>query len=216
MSHKSLSWTRLSNETLLFLWARLEWSQLCCCYVRLCFWRGPCNCERAKVLVMQHFCDALVSDHHVISSCYLWFIHANIHVQMCIKRQKQDSLMFFLLYRFLRFYLQALTNIQYELFMVLFTVGASKRDTYIHVILFLKQSRKLGTTWHRCSYGYVWWFTEQLYSTLCDTEAMQCGSFYFFTSWITSSSSITWSLPTFWGLCFTDAPHTSALKETEL
>lgn len=36
---------------------------------------------------------------------------------------------------------------------------------------------------------------------------------YFFTSWITSSSSITWSLPTFWGLCLTDAPHTSALKE---
>lgn len=35
---------------------------------------------------------------------------------------------------------------------------------------------------------------------------------YFFTSWITSSSSMTWSLPTFCGLCLTDAPHTSALK----
>lgn len=37
--------------------------------------------------------------------------------------------------------------------------------------------------------------------------------FHFFTSWITSSSSNTWSLPTFWGLCLTDDPHTRALKE---
>lgn len=36
---------------------------------------------------------------------------------------------------------------------------------------------------------------------------------HFFTSWITSSSSITWSLPTFCGLCLTDEPQTRALKK---
>lgn len=39
--------------------------------------------------------------------------------------------------------------------------------------------------------------------------------FYFLTSWITSSSSSTWSLPTFCGLCFTDDPHTNALQREE-
>lgn len=38
---------------------------------------------------------------------------------------------------------------------------------------------------------------------------------HFFTSWITSSSSITWSLPTFCGLCLTDEPQTRALEEEE-
>lgn len=38
---------------------------------------------------------------------------------------------------------------------------------------------------------------------------------HFFTSWITSSSSITWSLPTFCGLCLTDEPQTRALKKEE-
>lgn len=37
--------------------------------------------------------------------------------------------------------------------------------------------------------------------------------FYFFTIWMTSSSSRVWSLPTFWGLCLTEEPQTSALKE---
>lgn len=44
-----------------------------------------------------------------------------------------------------QFLMQALTNIQYELFMVLSTVGSLKCDTYIHVILSLNYSKKLGT-----------------------------------------------------------------------
>lgn len=34
-----------------------------------------------------------------------------------------------------------------------------------------------------------------------------------FTIWMTSSSLSVWSLPTFWGWCFTDEPHTNALKK---
>lgn len=81
---------------------------------------------------------------------------------------------------------------------------------HIHFIAFKSQQKKKPTDKHG-----LMQFREQLYRTLCDSLAMQWNldSFYFFTSWMTSSSSITWSLPTFWGLCFTDAPHTRALKE---
>lgn len=43
----------------------------------------------------------------------------------------------------------------------------------------------------------------------------QRGRFHFFTIWMTSSSSNVWSLPTFWGLCFTDRPQTRALYGRE-
>lgn len=38
---------------------------------------------------------------------------------------------------------------------------------------------------------------------------------HFFTIWMTSSSSNVWSLPTFWGLCFTERPQTRALYGRE-
>ena len=41
------------------------------------------------------------------------------------------------------------------------------------------------------------------------------GRFHFFTIWMTSSSSNVWSLPTFWGLCFTERPQTRALYGRE-
>lgn len=47
--------------------------------------------------------------------------------------------------QFFQILMQALTNIQYELFMVLSTVGSFECDTYVHVILFLNYSKKLGT-----------------------------------------------------------------------
>lgn len=103
--------------------------------------------------------------------------------------------------------------------MVLSTLGSFfffsfffKRDTYVQVIFFL----------------FFFFTLEQKFWEPQDTDALvdmlswhrshaeRTFPFYFFTSWITSSSSSTWSLPTFWGLCLTDEPHTSALKEGEI
>lgn len=65
-----------------------------------------------------------------------------------------------------------------------------------------------GEAWclRLCESSLTVCFKEQLGHAKC------LSLFYFLTSWMTSSSSITWSLPTFWGLCFTEEPHTSALE----
>lgn len=96
--------------------------------------------------------------------------------------------------------MQTLTNIQYELFIVLSIVGSLKCDTYIQVIFVFKleQKKELGTIRHRCSNKDV---SGDLLSNCTEHFVIHrpCSedSFYFFTSWITSSSTNTWSLPTF-------------------
>lgn len=109
--------------------------------------------------------------------------------------------------------MEALTNIQYELFMVLSTVCYFKYDTLTCHCFKSMKAKTTDAVMTDMSGGLLSSCTEH-----CDNmgHAVSIKNplfFYFFTSWITSSSSITWSLPTFWGLCFTEEPQTSALKE---
>ena len=55
--------------------------------------------------------------------------------------------------------MQAVTNIQYELFMVLSTVGSFTFDTQIHLTVLKldqKKKQKTGNRSHGCSDGYAW------------------------------------------------------------
>lgn len=56
-------------------------------------------------------------------------------------------------------------------------------------------------------------YRKRVTITMPVVVAIDRGQLYFFTIWMTSSSSSVWSLPTFCGLCLTDEPQTSALKE---
>lgn len=110
--------------------------------------------------------------------------------------------------------MEALTNIQYELFMVLSTVCYFKYDTLTCHCFKSMKAKTTDAVMTDMSGSLLSSCTEHFVITWVMQWALRIlFFFYFFTSWITSSSSITWSLPTFWGLCFTEEPQTSALKE---
>lgn len=93
-----------------------------------------------------------------------------------LDKKQQDSLMmffsFFFIVQIFKTLLQALTKIQYELFMVLSTLGSFfvvvvKRDTYIHVIFFLSFFYVRAEILRNHTTRMLWWIC------FCDTEAMQ-------------------------------------------
>lgn len=155
-----------------------------------------------------------------VSGRSLHWTHWNTAILMCVGRKrnkrnkmKQDS------WCIVHILMQVLTNIQYELFMVISTFGSGFCFSNVTVSLI-----SLIFTWSRNNLKPHDTHTrsdELISLTIYGAHVQRavrprpCSwdniSFHFFTSWITSSSSITWSLPTFWGLCLTDAPHTRAL-----
>lgn len=86
-------------------------------------------------------------------------------------------------------------------------------NAFVWFIVILCQSQKITTLVPWEPSGHLEMSYYFLFEVYCSCKASE--SFYFLTSWITSSSSSTWSFPTFCGLCFTDDPHTNALQREE-
>lgn len=181
--HKSLSRTEPSHETFSDPG----------CLVLPCFWGRSCHCG-ARDSIMQHFCDASVATtcrilkhidlnkektltlnthQHSMDQINLLKVKQKrpLTEKATVTQERRSKIP--LCFYFTDFFEDFIASLnQYSIWIVhgvMSTVGPFKCDTWIHVF---KWEQKLGIT-TQTLWSYVWWFTEQLYRTLCDTQAMQ-------------------------------------------